>query len=815
MPFGRSEEQGSPPVFLPHSLLVTPSTDSHRWRAIGDLDRLLQPEALLADLRSAGLDASSAKANYIRLKPGSGALLGLELDLRLENGDTVTLPAYLRTHDADRTAQLVRKWHPGRAVPTPFGDGVRLLPGGRSALFLFPNDAAVRGMRFVAQLDKLKRALGTLPAVSRGRLRVRGRRSILHTVRYKPERRLILRAGLRLKDDASGDQEEQRLFLRFFTDDRGARLSRWSENLHAGPLGAVVPQPYGALLDGRLLVEEDVEGRPLYVDVLHGSAPADRLAEVVCALHRTPLSGLPSLDSDVLLRRATEIGRNLRFVAPHLAPRIERLLGALRAAAPTDGVECTVHGDLHMHQFLVTRSDLVVVDFERAGRGDPLLDLGHLTAHALLLEHREPDHAAAVAEFRHEVTEGVLARTPGSRAASVPFFVGLGLLERALLPFRRLERDWEDRCGAVLDIALEQLDARLDSAPPARPAYFARAAFGVFHPRPDAPWPGHVVGRGNRRRYGEYLPASDRFAPIDPLADPRLPALASWLSRGELVTYRVGRRATVRLEQERSFAKVVRPRRASSIAVRYRAMHEARYRSTDGFPRVPRLAHCDEEAGVLVMDQLPGTPLHRLLTAPVPVADAALAAVGRGLAAFHSHPADPRLDAHHRPPPRPLPTWIELVAPHDPALSARCAQVAETIPPPREGVRAIRTFVHGDLHDRNILIDGPEIGLLDLDQLGLGSPTEDVGNLAAHFVLRALQAGRTPEDGWADARRLIRALRVAGARHDGEEVASATARTLVRLACVYRFRDRWSALAFPLVDEARHAAESLEGVVFG
>lgn len=120
--------------------------------------------------------------------------------------------------------------------------------------------------------------------------------------------------------------------------------------------------------------------------------------------------------------------------------------------------------------------------------------------------------------------------------------------------------------------------------------------------------------------------------------------------------------------------------------------------------------------------------------------------------------------------------------------------VAESLgdPPPS----GLRSLVHGDLHDRNVLLDGARGGIIDLDGVGVGDPAIDVGNLAAHVVLRALQRGDEVADGRAEA------LAVAAGHPAGESAAPWVARTLFRLAVLYRFRIRWAHLTPILLRES-------------
>jgi aminoglycoside phosphotransferase (APT) family kinase protein len=50
-------------------------------------------------------------------------------------------------------------------------------------------------------------------------------------------------------------------------------------------------------------------------------------------------------------------------------------------------------------------------------------------------------------------------------------------------------------------------------------------------------------------------------------------------------------------------------------------------------------------------------------------------------------------------------------------------------------------FVHGDLHERQLIVEGAEvIGLLDIDECGLGDPVDDIAVPVAHLRYRALTA---------------------------------------------------------------------------
>jgi Ser/Thr protein kinase RdoA (MazF antagonist) len=94
---------------------------------------------------------------------------------------------------------------------------------------------------------------------------------------------------------------------------------------------------------------------------------------------------------------------------------------------------------------------------------------------------------------------------------------------------------------------------------------------------------------------------------------------------------------------------------------------------------------------------------------------------------------------------------------------------------------APRTVVHRDLYEEQLLL-GPRVGLIDLDDVALGPPELDLGNLLAHLELLALRSGR-------DLGRSMRLL-VAGYARWGPPLAPALLDgcrrlSLLRLACIH------------------------------
>ena len=183
-----------------------------------------------------------------------------------------------------------------------------------------------------------------------------------------------------------------------------------------------------AFLERRdLVVMERSDGAPLHR--LLAAAPDGQAGPAVAQAGAT-LAALHALDVDVAFERsiAQELahtrGRSdrLRLVEPALAGEIDRVLDRveplLRAASAAPS--CFVHGDYKLSQVLIDGDRAVALDFDRAARGDPALDVGNFLADL---------HRRALLAGRDGLRDlaGAFLEAYGARAEVV------GLAERARL----------------------------------------------------------------------------------------------------------------------------------------------------------------------------------------------------------------------------------------------------------------------------------------------------------------------------------------------------------------------------------------------
>ena len=789
------------------------------WAGVGDLASLVDEDLLLELLNDSGLTAHRATPHYIRLKPEVGALVAVEIEALTSSGEQGSYKGYVRTHPGSRAAALAHKWTMKRTASSRLGEGVRLLATQQSVLFLFPNDASLRGLRQTTDVDKLKRTLSELRELRSGGYRVRGRHSHLDIVRYKPERRLVTRARLGprlgLKNDDSGLQDERTVFLRLFPDATDQRLDASMRWLQRQPVGPQIPHALGALRDGQLSVESAVHGSPLLAELLRGRIEAEAVAELVSLLHAssTPATSLElDLPPSRPLETAIEAARVLSSLGVSCA---EELVSQLQARAPEPSRGTLVHGDCHLEQFLVDpEGRVVLVDFERLAIGSPLGDLGRLVADLEIAAMRSPTTADALGAFRDDLMSHYTQMRPGVDLRDLAFYVGCGHLDRALLPFRSLEPGWAERCQDIVGLGLAAIRTpatlRARRAPIA-PSFFTAdpdllpegLRWESFHPRAADIWPGSARDGRHRRVFGVYERSTGQFRAVDPAHDSELPTLPGWAAQGKLISYRPTRRATVQITQPAGhrYVKIVR---------RARAAPSPRGRAGAGRPGSRAAVSRRSDPARL----RPRERNVRLRGGARPVT-----------------PLDPRdgrreglgaRDGAHRSKPGLVPPGAGWSARSPACRAARPRAVARLRSRARRGARTAMSPDPG--HARTGAVSKASctrsrrsarwqrLGRRRARRPGRSRP---LGVWQPHA--RRRQPRRSFRASSASGQRDLRAARAqahsfaeayadAGGHAAEGAFSQAVALTLFRLACVYRFRRRWSHLPPVLLDEAEHWA---------
>ena len=135
----------------------------------------------------------------------------------------------------------------------------------------------------------------------------------------------------------------------------------------------------------------------------------------------------------------------------------------------------------------------------------------------------------------------------------------------------------------------------------------------------------------------------------------------------------------------------------------------------------------------------------------------------------------------------------------------RLEGLAENLP------NAVNGLTHRDLHDRQFIVSGKTISLLDFDLVCIADVALDAGNLLAHIKLRNLQQGTTAVKPEVDicSRAFLDGLNRQGERGFEHKLLFYQATTFYRLTLLYALRPRWSHLTEALINQGKRCIDAI------
>ncbi|MBL8241575.1 MAG: phosphotransferase [Bryobacterales bacterium] len=432
------------------------------------------------------------------------------------------------------------------------------------------------------------------------------------------------------------------------------------------------------------------------------------------------------------------------------------------ATANLSGVAATVHGDLHLKNFLLHAGTAALIDLDTVHAGDPVAELGSFAAslyhRALLGEATVSCVDRVVAEFREtyaalvpwDVTERALAeatarallhervprsvsRRKGDVAAELAETAERLLRETSAQgTLEWFERAARGRRGEVLDVYFktyrkaaswrrsEVTVAWRENGRIQVERIGARTSSWVFPNDPAAPWMAEVADAGAVRR---HLPVEAERVGV------------------QVLNYRPGQRLTARYELETAagrrtvFGKTYAGETGRVVDERFRLLAAA------GLP-IPSPLGYSAPVRTVWQEAFAGHPLGQRMTGPDAPALVAIAA--RRLRQLHQSgiPCPPRetlaeqfAELRHK---------VSKLAVFVPELSARLLCATERLGDAMAGLTAPQTgIVHGDLHLGQFMASTDDVVLFDFDEIGYGDTAEDFGNFIAALRTDPLDTGAT------------------------------------------------------------------------
>lgn len=400
-----------------------------------------EPDELLALVRAhlARADAPvpiAARWIYARWKPATSLTAGFELDYA--DGEQRWV-SWKRYEDGKASALASRRERDvAEEVADPRLAEHVVLPSGDAHLWAPPFDRELPGLERACDLRRTKRWF-LEQELFLGR-RVRSSSSRAELVRYKPERRAVLRLDLRLRPLDGGPKTAAVLGARALPPHEAARVAAARRAWQDGPCGTLAPRLLGYEERTGLLYEEWLDVEAAAHDAFEQAAAA---GAVLARLHAERAPSVAPAGEHRLSTAAALL---------RTQPELSELTGTLAPGRQRPSGEAVwTHGDFHPDQLARSRGDgaLYLLDLDRLGPGRLLDDLVSWIADHLVERPGVDLGAAAGPLLDGYAAEGGRVPEHDELAAAV----AEALIHRAASALRRLESGAVVKAGRLLERA--------------------------------------------------------------------------------------------------------------------------------------------------------------------------------------------------------------------------------------------------------------------------------------------------------------------------------------------------------------------------
>jgi len=448
-----------PAIQRPHAM---PHDDS-----LPGLDVLLDPSrigGLLEPHLLPGVTLLGApRATHVRYKQATSALVAYAAEVRLPDGDEPhPWIFYGKSYTPEHFAMNAGKRASRRWCDSPIIDPVVAVPDAALMFYAFPNDCGLTGLRLFATHRRVRRALyESFPEFPRAVWRISEKWLAVEVVRYKPEKRAVVRVTTRAARRAGGDERSLCAYIKTYTQRHGEMIAARFPAQHdrVPPGGPAVPRIRSIACDGRALVLESLAGSDLraVLQQPHAERVFADVGAALAALHHTPCERWPHGGPAAARRSLAATARALAATRSDAGLEFARAYTRLQVAPPDEsGGAALLHGDFHPGQVLVRADGLGFLDFDRAHRGDPCADVGNFLAH---LHPAAPELPPGASPAWTAAFVAAYERAAGSclDPNRLRFWTALGLLQLAGRPFRNLEFDWRTTTARLARASAEVL----------------------------------------------------------------------------------------------------------------------------------------------------------------------------------------------------------------------------------------------------------------------------------------------------------------------------------------------------------------------
>lgn len=332
----------------------------------------------------------SCEIERVKYKPGKNCMFCYQIQIFDATTEQTERQKFcLRIYECDASATRFKKALSEPLVSPLFGRALTHIPELEMLVWAFPNDRKLRGLPMIADTKTLQETI--LPELLKRSLHQDWHIEALSSevIHYVPEHTCTVRTTLNLAEKRTNNKKTMTLYGKTYYNEDGREVDEmmrqlWrSECRHSGALG--MAEALGYHEASKTFWQYALPGKPLLdydMDTQNFLLLLEKTGSVVSALHQSPLKTSRCIVMDDWLLKLSETCQLVIKRKPQCQSKLKPLVARLLLQFKTLKIlpEGTLHGDLHLNNFLVADQNISLIDMDNMSRGPRLLDIGSFLA---------------------------------------------------------------------------------------------------------------------------------------------------------------------------------------------------------------------------------------------------------------------------------------------------------------------------------------------------------------------------------------------------------------------------------------------------
>ncbi len=413
-------------------------------------------QSSLRDLcEKANISFVSYEILYIRYKQSTSCVVTYKVDtVDKINGSKTENYYYAKAYSVDNYEPAKEKALGLHCKEKQADKNVIYFDKERIIFYPFSEDTELQSLDSLLDARKIRRVIyENDPYFQKDTYRISHKKMIYSIVRYKPEKRALIKLETECTQLETGNKETIRYYIKSDTSKRGEDVSRLLSTIALKIPEVIAPIYFDNQKQFMIFKEIKADDVSSLIETPHFSKINKMTALLLSDIHssKVDIGSFKDIKDDY---KSTAYA--LLEILPNAKNIVEDILSEIdtHLEKQINSQQVLLHGDVSYEQILYSEENICLLDFDRFSFGDPTEDIGNYIAHLVYKEIHSSkfDSSKYIAEF---VSAYCQKSNDTINRNILTSWLAISLLQLSVKPFRLYENNWDEKILKTLKVVLD------------------------------------------------------------------------------------------------------------------------------------------------------------------------------------------------------------------------------------------------------------------------------------------------------------------------------------------------------------------------